>query len=94
MDNEQLANVNDLAATVERSFAAGYCRDVVHAIEYMSNFPDTPPDLKVCFPTGSTSGQLIRVVHNWLEDHPEQLHIADGPLALVALQEAWPCKER
>jgi hypothetical protein len=39
-----------------------------------------------------TNGQLVRVVMNWLHDHPENLHFAASSVVANALQDAFPCK--
>ena len=38
-----------------------------------------------------TAGQLQKVVVNWLNNHPEKLHLAAQSLVAYALAEAFPC---
>ena len=39
-----------------------------------------------------TNTQLARIVVKYLNNHPEQLHLNDTYLTVVALEEAYPCK--
>ena len=45
----------------------------------------------VCTPETGTIDQMVRVVYNWLEDHPERLHEDEVILVNDALREAFPC---
>ena len=45
-----------------------------------------------CVPAGTAVGEYSRVVVKYLESHPEDLHKNAGPLALRALQGAFPCE--
>ena len=72
---------------------AGTCIGFVRGVVWASGFQDTPLYRKVCVPPTSTLGQSVRVVYNWLEDHPERLHEHQGFLIILALQNAWPCSE-
>lgn len=47
-----------------------------------------------CAPeSGASVDQYSRVVVKYLEEHPEKLHMSAGPLALMALRDAFPCKD-
>jgi hypothetical protein len=43
-------------------------------------------------PTGVISGQMVRVVVNYIDRHPETMHLRFSALAFDALKEVWPCK--
>jgi hypothetical protein len=45
-----------------------------------------------CPPGGMTVQQELKVVAQWMEQHPERLHEAFEALLAAAFQEAWPCK--
>jgi hypothetical protein len=45
-----------------------------------------------CKPGPVTVGQAIRIVVNYLEAHPEQLHESPRTLVNGALADAFPCK--
>ena len=45
-----------------------------------------------CIPEAVTLAQSIRVVHKYLNEHPERLHEHKIILTLDALKEAFPCK--
>jgi hypothetical protein len=49
----------------------------------------------VCTPgLGIENRQAVRVVVKYLEDHPEDLHLGDGTLVQLALQNAFPCTRK
>lgn len=47
----------------------------------------------VCIPHEVNTGQAIRVVTKWLEDHPEKLHRPAHACVYVALRDAFPCRQ-
>jgi hypothetical protein len=70
----------------------GECAGIVHALLWLST--TLPDDIKFCPPQGVTARQAERVVVRYLEAHPEQLHRDLNDLALMALDQAWPCPKR
>ncbi len=46
----------------------------------------------ICPPDQIHPIQIIRVVHKYLKDHPEDLHEYRGILVFRALKQAFPCK--
>ena len=52
------------------------------------------PSPLFCVPLNTTNGQVVRVVIKYIDEHPpENTKGSDfALLALLALQEAWPCK--
>jgi hypothetical protein len=46
---------------------------------------------RFCVPDGVTQGQMVRVVVNYIDRHPETMHLRFSALAFHALKEAWPC---
>jgi hypothetical protein len=45
-----------------------------------------------CVPNGVTLGQMVKVVVNYLEKHPENLHLNAEDEILSAIRSAWPCR--
>jgi hypothetical protein len=45
-----------------------------------------------CIPDGVTRGQLVRVVVNFADQHPELTHAGFSSFASAALALAWPCR--
>jgi hypothetical protein len=45
-----------------------------------------------CIPERVEMGQTLDVIKNYLNDHPEELHLPASDLVLKAIQMAWPCK--
>ena len=49
------------------------------------------PNTIFCIPVNVSTNQVIRVLVTYLLEHPEDLHLAKGELALDALADAFPC---
>jgi len=47
--------------------------------------------LKICAPPESTVAQSVKIFMRYVERHPEEAHLPFAPVALYALQEAFPC---
>lgn len=45
----------------------------------------------ICLPTGVTIGQVMDVVVNYLDDHPERRHRAAEEIVVDAGYQAFPC---
>jgi hypothetical protein len=50
------------------------------------------PPSPFCVPDDATNGQMVRVVVNYIDRHPEKMHMPFTHLAAEALLKAWPCK--
>jgi hypothetical protein len=46
-----------------------------------------------CLPKESTTGQLVKVITKYMDEHPEGLHDSYGLQIVKALKKAFPCKE-
>ena len=74
------------------ALATGYCQGFVKGVLQTASFVEPP---LVCQPPdGVALGEAIAVVLEYLEEHPEQRYLSDMELALDALRQAYPCKER
>jgi len=65
------------------AYRDGYCSGLVFGVSSAS--PHVCPDERV------TSGQQIRVVLKYLQEHPGELHLDDAMLVEKALAKAFPC---
>ena len=52
------------------------------------------PTKHFCLPDGVSPNQAVRVIVKWLEDHPARLHEAAIVLALDALRDNFPCRQK
>ena len=68
---------------------AGICAGMVAAALHYSTLLDASH--KSCPPKGTTNGQAIRAVVQYLEEHPEVRDQDFRMLILSALQTTWPC---
>jgi hypothetical protein len=46
---------------------------------------------RVCLPDKATTGEYLKVVLHYLDQHPNKLHMVYGVLILEALKDAYPC---
>lgn len=75
---------------MQAMFCIAYVRGVTDSYETIK---DVYPQVGVyCEPYGVNTEQRIRITHKYLETHPEILHQEASSLVLVALREAFPCK--
>jgi hypothetical protein len=81
-------NVLDTLCQESFDWCAGYAAGVLHGVR-MGQMRDA-----VCLPKNVTVGQVRDVITKYLRDHPEIRHYAAGPVAAVAINNAWPnaCK--
>jgi Rap1a immunity proteins len=68
----------------------GQCGGVISALMFLGT--SLNEQSRFCPPKKVTLGQAGRVVVNYMNAHPELLHLDFRGLAVTALQEAWPCK--
>ena len=77
------------------NFPAGQCSGLVRGVwvtsQWHSTSHDIPTYLKVCSPDEANVGQMVRVVHKWLEDNPGRLHEDEVVLVSAAILDAFPC---
>ena len=72
------------------SFCSGMMQGMTNTIIFLDTFQVTQSI--VCLPeNGISNGQAAKVVIKYLNEHPEQLHVADSGLAFLALMDAFPC---
>ena len=68
-------------------YAEGNCTGYVSGV-----FDNSITINKQCLPLNATSGQRIKVVKEYLKEHPERLHTSASVLVQAAINEAFPCK--
>jgi hypothetical protein len=45
----------------------------------------------VCPAAGTKTGQIYKIVHNYLDKHPESWNESAKSQVVLAIREAWPC---
>ena len=74
----------------------------VACLSYLQGFADLntfyrvsieKKDMHFCIPNGVDAGQKARVVVNYLEANPNELHNHKGGLVWSALKKAFPCSQ-
>jgi hypothetical protein len=75
----------------DASFCNGMMQGITNTIIFFNAFQVTQS--LVCLPeSGISNGQAAKVAIKYLNEHPEQLHVAGSGLAFLALMDAFPCK--
>ena len=74
------------------TFDTGHCFGVVQGVADMLAFFKDSRSKKTCIPTTVSYGQDVRIVTKYMQDHPENLNIAQTVLITIALDDAYPCK--
>ena len=70
---------------VDIAFAAGFCMGIVEGALW------SLPRTDFCLPKDATTGQGLKVLVKYIDDHPEELHERTALLATRAFVKAWPC---
>ena len=68
-------------------YAEGNCTGYVSGV-----FDNSTIINKQCLRRKATSGQRIKVVRDYLKEHPERLHTSASVLVQAAINEAFTCK--
>jgi hypothetical protein len=80
---------NSLNDTAPSTYTGGLCMGVIITAAMLGDY--LPLNLRACPPTGVTFGQTLRVVVDYMEKNPNQLHKEFPFLVVLALNRAWPC---
>ena len=75
--------------SIEIATSVAYCGGLVYGVWHMTMVMLQLRESKVEFPPEATLDQVIRIVIQYLETHPERLHETNYLLASTALIEAW-----
>jgi hypothetical protein len=46
----------------------------------------------LCAPKSRSRSEAARIVDRYIDEHPEELHLAPAPLVIRAMDHAWPCR--
>jgi hypothetical protein len=71
----------------DRNDLASFCLGIVVGLSYQGRQDGT-----MCFPVGVTREQVVRAVVQYIDGQPARMNENFVPLAIEALQSAWPCK--
>ena len=66
---------------------ASFCLGITVGLSYLGRSDGT-----ICLPVGVTREQAVRVVVQYIDGQPARMNENFVPLAIEALQAAWPCK--
>ena len=75
----------------------GFCMGIVEGVgstmDILSKDEALNNMYRVCFPEyGISNRQAVRVVVNYLSNHPKDMHHSDVMLVMVAFLDAYPCE--
>jgi hypothetical protein len=99
--NELLSNCNAALKVKENSLEGanwaqvGFCLGMIQGVTNLNLQYQGMLDKKAlfCLPeSGIESGQAVRIVVKYLEDHPEKLYEKEVGLVSDAFREAYPCQ--
>lgn len=81
-----LADTDFIGVTYCAAYLGGFLDG--HMMTHLLN--EQPPAF--CSPFDGIGGeQGARIVVKWLNDHPEKLHLDNGLVVMMAMQDAFPC---
>ena len=74
-------------------FGSGLCVGVISGVIHASEFAGFEHGTKLfCMPDGVSILQIARIMHKYLSETPEVLHVTAGTLTAFALSNKYPCK--
>lgn len=81
--------------TFDQMFNIGFCLGFMRGIIGSNGIYESLNKTSLfCFPeSGIEARQALRIIVKYLEDHPQDLHYSESTLAILALQDAFPCKK-
>jgi hypothetical protein len=92
--NDIMPGCRDAAALItfsnpsnEYSDLAHFCLGIIVGLSYLGR-----SDATICVPVGVTREQAVRLVVQYVDGQPARMNENFVPLAIEALQAAWPCK--
>jgi hypothetical protein len=71
----------------DQSDLASFCLGITVGLSYLGRSDGT-----ICMPIGVTREQAVRMVVQYIDGQPARMNENFVPLAIEALQAAWPCK--
>ena len=103
--NQLLAQCTNLLSVVdqtsksekpgESAFQSGSCTGIALGVTHtilVYNLAAEPSKPLACLPsTGIQTGQAVRIIVKYMQEHPEDLHQDAVAIAVVALGQAFPC---
>lgn len=82
-------------STIDGSIGGSYCLGMVNGMLNLNYIYQSQPgrDALFCLPAEPviTNIEAARVVVNYLQEHPQQLHEDQASLMFFAFEKAWPC---
>lgn len=96
--NELLASCGANVAAMDNPdgvldfYKIGHCQGLIGGMMDVLDRNNSQPLLRSCPPGNASMGQTTRIVVRYLQNHPEQLHLSDTRLVLMAIQDAFPCQ--
>jgi Rap1a immunity proteins len=91
---ERYSDTGDLKNPVAVASCFALLKGIHETMQFLSVFMEKPNDFKSCFPPESISNvQAMRIVLKFLRATPERLHDPKTVLAILALQQAFPCSK-
>jgi len=83
------AHINE-TNIADGNVCVGYIAGIADVHITFVDWGDMEKNMCIPFAVGST--QLVRIVTKYLQEHPENLHLAASSLVLTALGTAFPCE--
>ncbi|RON40285.1 Rap1a/Tai family immunity protein [Pseudomonas brassicacearum] len=86
----------DTGETAGGMFGPGYCLGVINGVMSLRGITNSrfPKNAQTCIPSSVPStGQTARILVKYMTENPEQLHLDEGFIAMLAIHRAFPCKE-
>jgi len=84
------AYLSETGSVARGETCVGYVMGITDAHGTFTDWGEMSP--LWCTPDNMSTGQMVRVVTKYLQEHPEDLHLQAASLVSIALRKAFPCK--
>lgn len=92
----EITGQSENGSTIDGSIGGSYCLGMVNGMMNLNYIYQSQPGRHAlfCLPAEPviTNIEAARVVVNYLQEHPQQLHDDQASLMFFAFEKAWPCK--
>lgn len=75
----------------KRNVESGLCMGILEGLRFGGSTLE-PKEIRFCVPDATSRIKVVEVVVKWMRDHPKELDDSFMVIAVVALNEAWPCR--
>ena len=83
-----MGDTKDASGFLVRGYCVGYIKGIADAMN-----GDSLSGFRACMPSGLIVSQVVGIVRQYMNTHPESLHFAASGLVALSFATAFPCRK-